>query len=61
MRGRPAGKMTHRRRLVLERYSEAANAGERISLARMARECGLNSYRDARRTLQDLQRIGALT
>jgi len=52
--------MTRRRQKVLERYIDASTNGERISLARMARECGLNSYRDARRTLRDLERLGAI-
>jgi hypothetical protein len=52
--------MTHRRQQVLKRYVDAAQSGERINLARMARECGLHSYRDARRTLKDLRTIGAL-
>jgi hypothetical protein len=52
--------MTHRRQRVLETYIDAAVNGERISLARMARECGLNSYRDVRRTIRDLRELGAL-
>jgi len=60
MRGRPAGQMTHRRQQVLERYSEAATTGECISLARMARECGLCDYREARRVVGDLKRLGAI-
>lgn len=60
MRGRPANQMTHRRQQVLERYQAAAHDGERISLARMARECGIADYRNARRTLRDLKRMGAL-
>lgn len=60
IRGRPPGLMTHRRTQVLERYVDAAEDGQRISLARLARECGLYDYRDARRTLKDLRKIGAL-
>lgn len=60
MRGRPAGQMTHRRQQVLERYITMAKTGERISLSRMARECGLHSYRDARRTLNDLRKLELL-
>lgn len=60
MRGRPSGQMTHRRRQVLERYQEAVKSGETISLARMARECGMYDFRDARRVVADLRRLGAV-
>lgn len=60
MRGRPAGRMTHRRTQVLERYVDAAADGQRISLARLARECGLYDYREARRVVRDLRKYGAL-
>jgi hypothetical protein len=59
-RGRPAGQMTHRRRQVLEALTQAACEGERITLARLARRCGLYDYRHARRVVGDLRRIGAL-
>lgn len=59
-RGRPPGQMTHRRRQVLEEYIDAAQDGERISLARIARRCGLHDYRDARRIVTDLKRLGAI-
>lgn len=60
-RGRPIGQMTQRRKQVLEAYTEAAASGERISLSRLARECGLYDYRKARRVLNDLRRLGAVS
>lgn len=59
-RGRPPGQMTHRRRQVLAEYADAAASGERISWAELARRTGLYDYRDARRVLGDLKRMGAL-
>lgn len=59
-RGRPAGQMTRRRLQVLQEYQERVEAGERISLAELARLCGLSSYRNARRTLDDLRRMGRI-
>lgn len=58
-RGRPLGQMTHRRRQVLDEMTRAANRGERITLAALARRCGLYDYRHARRILNDLREIGA--
>jgi predicted DNA-binding transcriptional regulator YafY len=52
--------MTRRRLDVLHEYSQAIEAGERISLAELARRCGLWSYRDARRMLDDLKRMGRI-
>lgn len=60
MRGRPANQMTHRRQQVLERYQACAQSGESISLARMARECGLYDFRDARRIVGELRKMGEL-
>lgn len=57
-RGRPAGQMTRRRQQMLAAYQQAASEGQPIRLARMARECGLHSYNDARRILTDLKRLG---
>lgn len=59
-RGRPAGRMTHRRRQVLMAIADAAAEGRRPSLASVARRCGLYDYRDARRIVRDLSRIDAL-
>jgi len=59
-RGRPKGAITTRRAQVLERYLEAAEAGERINRSRMARECQLGSYRNVSRILRDLSRLGLI-
>lgn len=57
-RGRPPGQMTHRRRQVLEAMNHAAAQGEPITLARLARRCGLYDYREARRIVADLRKLG---
>lgn len=59
-RGRPPGQMTHRRRQILAEYARAANRGESPTLAQLARRCGLYDYREARRIMKDLERMGAL-
>jgi hypothetical protein len=58
-RGRKPNQMTHRRRQVLDEITEAVAHGERLTLASIARRCGLYDYRDARRIMRDLQRMGA--
>lgn len=60
MRGRPPGRMTHRRQQVLQTYAEAIASGQRVSWAELARRCGLHSYNDARRIICDLKKIGAM-
>lgn len=60
MRGRPANQMTRRRRQVLDQYETAAKSGEPISMARLARQCGLYDFRDARRIVGELRKMGAL-
>lgn len=59
-RGRPSGRMTPRRQRVLEALIDAAASGEHISLAKIARRCGLTDYRNARRIRDDLRRMGAI-
>lgn len=59
-RGRPPGQMTHRRRQILAEYADAARRGEPLSLAQIARRCGLYDYREARRIVSDLKRLGAI-
>lgn len=59
-RGRPRMAMTTRRKQVLETYADRAAHGERISLAELARRCGLYDYREARRIVGDLRQMGAL-
>jgi len=56
-RGRPALRMTHRRQQVLAVYADRAVQGERISLAEVARRCGLYDYRDVRRIVGDLREM----
>lgn len=57
MRGRPKLVMTMRRKQVLE---QLARSGGRISLAEVARRCGLFGGSDARRIVRDLQKMGAI-
>lgn len=57
MRGRPKLVMTQRRKQVLE---QLARSGGRISLAEVARRCGLYDYREARRVTDDLRKMGAI-
>jgi hypothetical protein len=52
--------MTHRRKQVLEEIADAVAQGENVTLARLARRCGLYSYNDARRIMNDLRQIGQL-
>jgi DNA-binding IclR family transcriptional regulator len=52
--------MTRRRLDVLHEYSQAIEAGERISLAELARRCGISDYNSARRILNDLRRMGRI-
>lgn len=59
-RGRPAGRMTVRRRQAFDAITEAAANGEKITLARLARKIGVYSYRDARRIVGDLRKLGAV-
>lgn len=57
---RPANRMTYRRRQVLDEIMDAAAHGENITLARLARRCGLYDYRHARRIKRDLERMSAI-
>lgn len=59
-RGRPAGLMTGRRRQVLQAFKDQVAAGERVSIARLVRSCGLCDCSSARRILRDLKRMGQL-
>jgi hypothetical protein len=60
-RGRPKLVMTHRRRQVLNHLTDCALNGERVTMAELARRCGLYDYRDVRRIVRDLNRMGAVT
>ena len=57
-RGRKPLQMTHRRRQVLDEIRKAHAEGEKVSLARLARRCGLYDYRSAKRILADLRKMG---
>jgi len=59
-RGRPAGRMTARRRQAFDAITEAAANGENISLARLARKIGVYDYREARRIIGDLRVMGVV-
>lgn len=59
-RGRPAYTMTTRRLQVLEHLSLLSASGEEVTLARLARRCGLYDYRAARRVLNDLREMNAI-
>lgn len=52
--------MTRNRQRILAAYADMAASGETVRLAEIARRCGLYSYRNARRTVRDLRRLGAL-
>ncbi len=59
-RGRKPNQMTHRRRQVLDEIADCTAHGDHITLASLARRCGLYDYRDARRVMTDLRRMGAI-
>lgn len=59
-RGRPPGRMTLRRRQAYEAITEAAANGEMIKPSHLARKIGVYSYRDAKRIVGDLIKMGAL-
>ncbi|MFA6031828.1 MAG: hypothetical protein WC889_02875 [Myxococcota bacterium] len=52
--------MTQRRQQVLAAYVDRVANGERVSLAELARRCGLYDYREARRVVADLRQLGAI-
>ena len=59
-RGRPKLVMTRRRQQVLAHLADRVADGERVTLASVARRCGLYDYRHARRIVNDLRAMGAL-
>lgn len=61
MRGRPPGAMTHHRRKVLAAYADMIARGHPVNFARIARRCGLYDYREARRIVNDLRKMGAIS
>lgn len=60
-RGRPRLQMTRLRQRVLEAYSLKLAQGYYPTHAELSRDCGLYSYRDARRVLKDLRMMGQLS
>jgi hypothetical protein len=59
---KPVGLMTTRRRQVLAAITTAIAAGERApGVCEIARRCGLYDYRDARRMVRDLRKMGKIT
>ena len=52
--------MTTRRRQVFDHLAKLASNGERVTMAELARRCGLYDYRDARRIVKDLRQMGAV-
>ncbi|MEI6644050.1 MAG: hypothetical protein WCL10_18675 [Novosphingobium sp.] len=52
--------MTHRRQQVLQELAQAGMNGEQVTLARLARSCGLYDYREARRIMGDLKKLRAI-
>jgi hypothetical protein len=59
-RGRPALVMTHRRRQVLAFLADCAANGERVTLGRLVRRCGLHDNSSAKRIIRDLKRMGSV-
>lgn len=59
-RGRPAQQMTPRRQAVLDCIATYRDRGYLVSLSRIARDCGLTDYRNARRITNDLKNMGAI-
>jgi hypothetical protein len=45
---------------VLAEIADAVANGERVTLASLARRCGLYDYREARRVMADLRKMGAV-
>lgn len=56
-RGRPAGRLTMRRRQVL---AYIAQRGRPVTLGELVRGCGFADRATAKRTLRDLQDMGVL-
>src|SRR3546814_5257472 len=57
---RPPHRMTHRRRQVLAEIADAVANGEHITLASLARRCGLHSYNVAFRTEEHTSELQSL-
>lgn len=59
-RGRPAGRMTIRRRQVLEFALRCEAKGEKVILGKLIRTIGLHDRSSALRILKDLREMGLL-
>jgi DNA-binding IclR family transcriptional regulator len=46
---------------MFEQLADCAANGERVSLAELARRCGLYDYRHARRLVKSLKEMGAVS
>lgn len=60
LRGRPFGMTPLRQRVLAEIEASVADGGEAPSLRTLARRCGLYDFRDARRAVRALKRLGRL-
>ena len=60
MRGRPKWVMTTRRKQVLAELESKALSGAQVTMAELARRCGLYDYRHARRIVKDLKIMGEM-
>jgi hypothetical protein len=58
-RGRPPGRLTTARRKALAYVERRRESGEPIVLGEMMRQCGFSCRSNAKRTLNDLKKIGA--
>ena len=59
-RGRPPLAMTPRRCQMIDELNRLIDDGERVTMAELAKRCGLYDYRDARRIIRDLRKIGSV-
>lgn len=58
VRGRPKLTMTPLRAEVYAELTRCVSSGQRLTLAELARRCRLYDYRDARRVVEDLKKMG---
>lgn len=59
-RGRPPGLLTDRRKQMLGAIIATVADGKPINFAHLANDCGLYDYREARRIVKDLKKLGHL-
>lgn len=60
VRGRPPLLMTQRRKQVFMAIVDDMASGRSYTYAGIARRCGMSDYRDARRIVQDLKKMGMI-